>query len=139
MKIRYIFVILILIIIFLIFYRTISLYDFLPVSKDYNAKSNIGLVNVYEAPDHNLIIIWNGWSLKVNLLNKHVSLISNYSLRFFCYTFWPKNSYKGVILGDGVKGNLNDKYYFRDKEIDVLYHYGLNDNDVVEIYIKKLL
>jgi len=41
---------------------------------------------------------------------------------------WPRDQTKGVVLGDGVKGDIDDFYRFDARGVDIVYTSGSEQN-----------
>jgi hypothetical protein len=43
---------------------------------------------------------------------------------------WPRDEAKGVVLGDGVQGYIDDSYHFDARGVDIVYTSGSKRNAV---------
>ena len=60
-------------------------------------------------------------ALLINTQEKVVLSLSIVGLRYGGVLLWPRDSMRGVVLGDPVKGNENDSYRFAGHGVDIVY------------------
>jgi len=114
-------------------------FDILFINSNVIVKSSHGNTKVYNLPQNSnkFLIIWEKrLYIIISDSEKTSYRISNFGTTIGKYIIWPKNSYKGIILGDGVKGDSRDKYIFFNKnKIYIKCHYSKNDK--VELFIER--
>jgi hypothetical protein len=76
------------------------------------------------------------------LLGKHVALLINtqervvlsvsptFGRRIGPVVLWPRDSMRGVVLGDGLKGDEGDSYRFVDDGVDIHCSGGTGTHDL---------
>jgi len=76
----------------------------------------------YKLDDSRRLILGRDVALLINVQQRVVvSLSPSAGRRLGNAVFWPRDRTRGVILGDGVKGNEEDRYLFHDDQVDIRF------------------
>lgn len=67
------------------------------------------------------VVFGNGVALLINTQERVVLSLSIVGRRYGGVLLWPRDSMRGVVLGDPVKGNEDDSYRCTGHGVDVVY------------------
>ncbi len=79
-------------------------------------------VVMYRLDDVHRLLVGSDAALLINTQQQVVvSLSPSYGRRLGQVVLWPRDATHGVVLGDGVKGDVRDSYHFVDGGVDIRY------------------
>ena len=91
--------------------------------------SDPGLV-IYRLDDIHRLLVGDHAALLINTQEQVVvSLSASYGRRLGPVLLWPRDA-RGVVLGDGVKGDVRDSYHFVDGGVDIRYGSAIARHDL---------
>ncbi|MFA6010661.1 MAG: hypothetical protein WC799_11815 [Desulfobacteraceae bacterium] len=92
-----------------------------------------------------IFIVWRNRPFIINPEDRYVGEPSDYRNRVFgrifwplqsSLVFWPRGSYEGVQVGDGVKGDRREKFDFVANKVHILAFFSPQNEKGYEITIE---
>jgi hypothetical protein len=78
-------------------------------------------MDVYRVDEHRLLVMGADQALLINTQERVVVRLSMLGRRYGPLVMWPRSSLKGVVLGDGVKGNEAESFSFDPVGVTIRY------------------
>jgi hypothetical protein len=77
---------------------------------------------IYQLDEVHRLLVGSDAALLINTQQQVVvSLSPHHGRRLGPVVLWPRDTTRGVVLGDGVKGDVRDSYHFADGSVDIRY------------------
>jgi hypothetical protein len=77
---------------------------------------------IYRLDDTRRLLVGSDTALLINTEQQVVvSLSPSHGRRLGAVVLWPRDATHGVVLGDGVKGDVRDSYRFVNGGVDIRY------------------
>jgi len=76
---------------------------------------------VYRVDDRHRLVLGRDVALLIDTQERVVLSLHDVGRRWGGITLWPRDALKGVVLGDGVKGDERDSYQFGVAGVDIQY------------------
>jgi hypothetical protein len=77
---------------------------------------------IYRLDDAHRLLVGSDAALLINTQEKVVlSLSPSHGRRMGAVVLWRRDATRGVVLGDGVKGDVGDSFHFVDGGVDIRY------------------
>ena len=85
----------------------------------------------YRIDDVRRLLLGKDVALLINTQERVVLSVSpTFGRRLGPIVLWPRDSMRGVVLGDGVKGDERDSYRFADDGVDIHCSAGTGKRDL---------
>jgi hypothetical protein len=86
---------------------------------------------MYRLDDVRRFLLGKDVALLINTQERVVLSVSpTFGRRFGPFVLWPRDSMRGVVLGDGVKGDERDSYRFAEGGVEIHYSGGTGKHDL---------
>ena|SRR6185295_967914 len=77
---------------------------------------------IYRLDDAHRLLVGSDAALLINTQEQVVqSLSPSHGRRLGAVVLWRRDARHGVVLGDGIKGDVGDSYHFVDGGVDIRY------------------